>query len=487
VQEGFGPLLEATSNLRKEQEEEGRLQERMQEQRVALGAAERRYTEVNRRLAETRASNREDISAEELLEGTRREALESRDLVQKLLPNSIEARKETLSKLERVLREGARSEEELYALRSEVAAMEDIVARLTQEVAAQQRAAGDDKLASFRQQAAVVSKKLVQREEMLEVATREAEALAREVEAKEAKLSEIAGPRYMRKEDFKVYAANLRAKTMVFKNLKQELSEIRQETVVLARTETLLKGRAGDWDEFLRRLEEKKGVSGYATVQSDIEKLSALKAQIDESKGKTLNEISKIVNDINSAIKEKKARLDPAIKQLRAMRQKVQDFEAIYLREKATYDNVAAGFEVETSTLEREADVMQEDALREEGRYHLLQTQVETAQALLDRARDEAAFERGETRYLRDFKTMKELLTSKLGQLEVQAKELRKRQKDMKENATVHAAQRTRFVDLKKLVQTKITGYKNGGADGATGKAEFEETGGANVMTLGYE
>jgi hypothetical protein len=62
----------------------------------------------------------------------------------------------------------------------------------------------------------------------------------------------------------------------------------------------LLKSRAGDLAEFLRRLEERKGVSGYTVVQSELEKVSALKQRIDESKGATLNEISRIVDDINA-------------------------------------------------------------------------------------------------------------------------------------------------------------------------------------------
>jgi intraflagellar transport protein 81 len=44
---GFAPLLDLTSSLRKEQEEEARLAERMAEQRAAVQSAERRYTEVN--------------------------------------------------------------------------------------------------------------------------------------------------------------------------------------------------------------------------------------------------------------------------------------------------------------------------------------------------------------------------------------------------------------------------------------------------------
>lgn len=192
------------------------------------------------------------------------------------------------------------TEDDLYALRGQVAATEEAVARLTAEVAAAQKAAGDDKLALFRTQAALVAKKLLAREEALDAAQREAETLAREVEAKEAKLSEIAGPRYMRREEFNAYAAGLRAKTQTFKSFKAQLADVRQETVVLARTEALLKGRAGDMDSFLRKMEDKAGVAGYTQVASDIEQISALKQRIDESKGATLNEISRIVDDINA-------------------------------------------------------------------------------------------------------------------------------------------------------------------------------------------
>ncbi len=80
----------------------------MQEQRMSLAAAERRYGEVNRKLAETRASIREDISAEAVLEASRRENADLKHLLRKALPASFEARKETLAKLHRMLREPAK-------------------------------------------------------------------------------------------------------------------------------------------------------------------------------------------------------------------------------------------------------------------------------------------------------------------------------------------------------------------------------------------
>ena len=42
-------------------------------------------------------------------------------------------------------------------------------------------------------------------------------------------------------------------------------------------------------------LEAKKGVSGYHETQEELEKVSAKKSELDEQKGKTLEDISELV------------------------------------------------------------------------------------------------------------------------------------------------------------------------------------------------
>ena len=49
-------------------------------------------------------------------------------------------------------------------------------------------------------------------------------------------MSEMAGPRFMKREEFNAYATGLRAKTQNFKALKARLADVRQETVIVART-----------------------------------------------------------------------------------------------------------------------------------------------------------------------------------------------------------------------------------------------------------
>ena len=415
---GFAPLLEATSSMRKEQEEEARLAERMQEQRAAVAAAERRYAEVNHRLAETRAHVREDMtSGEAVLAAMRAEVEEGRRLCSRVLPASLEARRETLARLQRVLAEPAKSERELGELRARIASQEAACSSLTAQVSAAQRAAGDEKLAMFRQQSALVAKKLAQREEALEGLRREGEALRREVEARECKLSELSGPKYMKREEFKAYAASLRSKTAQFKALKASLGEVRGETVVLARTEAILRSRVGDIDGFLRALEEKKGIAGYTAVAGDLEKVSKLKSSVDESKGATLAEISRIVEDIQRAVEEKKAVLAPKIKALHGARAKYNELQAAYVRERATYESVAVGLEADKAALEKQAEALQAEAVAEGARAHVCAARVEVLQALAARAVEEAGYEAGQGRFMPAFKTQKELYAHKQAQV----------------------------------------------------------------------
>jgi intraflagellar transport protein 81 len=218
-------------------------------------------------------------------------------------------------------------------------------------------------------------------------------------------------------------------------------------------------------------------------------------------------------------VRERRAKLAPVIKQLRSVRDEHGALETAYLRDKAVYDATAAGLEAERAGLEREADAAQEDALREETRIVELGVQLAVVNESLERAREEATFDKTDARFMRDFKSVKELLTNKATQLEALSKELRKKQRDLKENAVGNAAQRTRFLELARLLTAKVQGMKaamagagggagdagvggmGGGGGGAAaagaggrgrgveggaagGGKTFEDTGGAHVMML---
>jgi intraflagellar transport protein 81 len=91
------------------------------------------------------------------------------------------------------------------------------------------------------------------------------------------------------------YGQQLRDKTHRYKQAKEELQKIQQESVVLHRTEQILKGRDRNLEEFLRQQEAKAGVTGYRDAQSRLEMASEQTAEMDDMKGQTLDEISDLV------------------------------------------------------------------------------------------------------------------------------------------------------------------------------------------------
>jgi intraflagellar transport protein 81 len=68
-------------------------------------------------------------------------------------------------------------------------------------------------------------------------------------------------------------------------------------------------------------------VTGLSEAQEKLEQVSAAKGDIDEQKGKTLEDISVLVERLNLSIAEKKTFLAPLIRDLRTLRTQSQGLE----------------------------------------------------------------------------------------------------------------------------------------------------------------
>jgi len=71
-------------------------------------------------------------------------------------------------------------------------------------------------------------------------------------------------------------------------------------------------------------VEARHGVSGYRNTQDAIESVSTMKSEFDSMKGRTLEDMSDMVQQFNSKIASKKAALEPIIRELRSVRQQAQ-------------------------------------------------------------------------------------------------------------------------------------------------------------------
>ncbi len=119
------------------------------------------------------------------------------------------------------------------------------------------------------------------------------------------------GTKYMKRDDFRDFAMKLREKNKKFKVMKKELEEVRAELNTLTRTEAILKSRAGDLDQFMEKLERQKGIQGYTDVEKKMEQVAQDKANLDQAKEKNMDELTRLVSDIEADLKDKKAKLAP--------------------------------------------------------------------------------------------------------------------------------------------------------------------------------
>jgi len=440
-EEGFQVLLQATSMLRKEQEEEARLAEKLAEQRYQLEQTEQLYIERSGRLREMREAQSQGNggSADAMLKVLRSEVLKNREALNRV-------RKETEEKLLRLqhidnaLNEPPVTKADIDKLEVDIGSMQTEIQSLEQTINEQNQ---DSRLSVYKQQANLVSKKhalvLKEKKELEE----DRDSIGKELSAKEREYEQMKGHKFMKKDEFKNYAASLRDKSAKFKRLKAELADSRHEVAVLTRSEQILTAKDPT-------------PSGMREAEAALEKTSVEKSQVDKAKGKTLDEISGIVQKINAQLKDKKNKLAPQIKALRSVRQNFQQVEVKYLEKKSAYDQAKSNMDGELSSVSGNVKQLEGDVLEAEQAYHELNMQLCAADSRLQRAARESRCLRKEERYSEEFATLCDHYSTEINRLDEQCRDLRKQQKIVKDTHEGNLKQKKGFSQLEMLMRVKL-------------------------------
>lgn len=111
------------------------------------------------------------------------------------------------------------------------------------------------------------------------------------------------------------------------KTLKAELAKLRSEFGVLDFTTQVLTESESAAKLELQAMEAARGIAGYSETQEKLDAISEKKSELDQQKGKTLMEVSKLVADINDMIALKKTQLAPLVENLKALRATHQEVE----------------------------------------------------------------------------------------------------------------------------------------------------------------
>ncbi|KAA3675330.1 intraflagellar transport protein 81 [Paragonimus westermani] len=350
----------------------------------------------------------------------------------------------------------------------------------------------DDKVSMFRQQAGIVSRKKAAAAEALTVARDNLSVIERRIGETRVQLAQVgghpdgssgasgdaalkgvmcaltAGSTAPRADEFQRYILKLRSKNTVYKQKRAQLSELRAERSILTRTVERLRSEVAQSRQALEVAEAAQGISGYRDTQSALEKVSEHMSALNQSKGATLDEMSQIIQQLTNRINSKRTQLAPILRELRPLRQKVQEVSQVHAEKKATYDALAVGQEFQAGRLEQEVRASREAGRIEESRFHYLSAVMTVARVQQYRLQEEmrgylagnnsVSAATGDTENVGANdrrRTYRELYTRKINEQESITRTLKEEQRRLMENQTSGLHQVGLWRELVQLLETK--------------------------------
>ncbi|XP_029475985.1 intraflagellar transport protein 81 homolog isoform X1 [Rhinatrema bivittatum] len=450
--QNYQRMLEMARQLRVEKEREEYIAQQKQEQKNQLFHAEQRLQRAQQQLKDIRHAAA-DAKPESLMKRQEEEIKFNSYIASEKLPKELESKKKAINFLQKVVAEPAMGQSDLTELEDKIQEANTQINQLIEKRMMRSDPL-DVKLSLFRQQASIIARKKEAKADELQEAKEDITNLEKEMALKASQTREFDGTEVLKGDEFKRYVSKLRGKSTVFKKKRQEIAELRAEYGVLQRTEEILKQRHEVVQEQMQAIEQKRGISGYSDTQEELERISALKSELDEMKGRTLDDMSEMVKKLHTVIADKKSALAPVIKELRILRQKCQELTQEYDEKKTQYDSCAAGLESNRSKLEQEVRVLREECAQGESQYHYISCMQKNVEIQLQRAADEMkAYVSPDPQERR--KAIREQYTRNILEQENLGKKLREKQKSVRESHGQNMKQAKMWRDFEQLMECK--------------------------------
>ena len=118
------------------------------------------------------------------------------------------------------------------------------------------------------------------------------------------------------REKINEFGSKLREKTHSVEKAQKKIAAMRAETLILERTEQILKDRHENIEDFIKIREEKAGIGGYRETQTKLSDTHEKTEMLGETKGQILEETSQIIKEMVQILDEKKERLKPMVRTL---------------------------------------------------------------------------------------------------------------------------------------------------------------------------
>jgi intraflagellar transport protein 81 len=289
-------LLAAAAEVRAQMDERHRVAEQLAAQKEKLAQAKEERARVQETLREVRGSA--SVGAEGFVKQLQEELGTNRFLLADDLPREIAAMREWKGLLEEVLGEPTITEASRAMLHQELTQLRSTVKDLNAKRAARQQPS-DEQLGMYRQQAAVVERKRDEIAAQLKVVQEQLDDVKRE-HAEKQKQYEAAGgdARVLAGGQLEAFIEQVKSKAEEMKRVKTELSDMKAECGVLSRTRDILVAKDPSCPAVVAEFEA-KGPAEPKPAEEKLEEMSQKKQELEEAKGKTLQELTKVLADLN--------------------------------------------------------------------------------------------------------------------------------------------------------------------------------------------
>lgn len=456
----FKALLEMTSKLRKEQEQDSNLEKKIAKQQYEIKEAEERLLVAQQRLIDNRKNLDDKVSAIQLLENARQQRNNNRDAYENIAKYELIDRKNRLKTLEDILQMPEITLNDIAEMKQQRMDLIGEIDKLENKL--KNSPIQSSELQIYKQNAMQAANAKENSEKNLAKFEKEKNLLEIKFNELNKKFEAIKGYKFVKKNDLIQQAENLKKKKEIYNKCQKNIDRIKGEALILDRTINILREKTPEGEEILKKFEEKNG-KVLNQAKRELEQLATRKQEIDESKALTLEEYSKLIQQLQKKLNDqnKKSVLQPLAEERDKLKKEYEQITPIYEKKKRDFQNA-------TADLQKIYDVVKTDFTNNEktfrecqDKYHQLNMQNLINQAMLTRCEEEGQFISKPDKRLNDsFKNYQEYYKEIISQEESLIKELREKQHKTKEEYEDNDRQVQMYNDMKELLKMKLENLK---------------------------
>lgn len=447
-------FLSESRNLKAALDENAKLAEKYVELQQATISADARRAEVSNRLQNLRR-DAVDGRVEAMVRRMQDEIKTNRIKLEEQLPLELDAKQKENAELNKLVSEPL----DLATLIAESNQLDDALRKLNDTVRERQRPGEDgSSLITIKQQLQRVSARKAEVMNTLNSLQADNAKVVSNIREREMTIHQLrTANSMMGEEEFKEFSAQVRAKKAATEGMRTRLAEMHAEWGVLTFTKEVLQQQYKELESKIGDLESKLGLQGYGRTMEMISRLAEERDAVEELKGKTLEELSRVVQDFNLAIREGRNRLAPLISELRTVRQNAAEVDEEWQALKRDYERLEGTLMESMQNLDEQVTRVKDAVNLNEALYHRLTVQSILHTAQRKRITDERNYRsRPDAALDPHYKTYTDLLSDTTKNLEERTKKTQSKRREVDENHDGSVQQVAWFNSLKKILEAKL-------------------------------